>query len=278
MFRFVKTKSFYEWYSQWKSYQSKAYVQTSWRWRTHCVLTNNRLIELQNRDINIPNLRKSKDFYRVYTQNPYHGADEEPKLYVEKYCENEQDLYTLAFTKKVKLEKEVKLKEQTMKMTCTWSAHSEPSGDTLISLGSLSPAVHLSCHVAHYWERWNVLTLLIFCWQNCVRMREEWCPQLPTPWGRRVLCHLWPSGWNRQWNVLSWSWSGGHEFEPRWNLGWVGTSVLSRTWTLGGGHSSHIFWRGCSRETVVLEAISAAIFWYWGAICANFFANCTQRC
>ena len=74
------------------------------------------LIELQHRDINIPNLRKSKDFYRIYTQNPYHGANEEPKLYVEKYCENEQDLYTLAFTKKVKLEKEVKLKEFNFKL------------------------------------------------------------------------------------------------------------------------------------------------------------------
>ena len=56
-------------------------------------------IELQHRDVNIPNLRKSKDFYRVYIQNPYHNANEEPVLYVEKYCENEQDLYTLAFSK-----------------------------------------------------------------------------------------------------------------------------------------------------------------------------------
>ena len=56
--------------------------------------------ELPHRDINIPNLRKSKDFYRVYAQNPYHSANEEPVLYVEKYCEHDQDLYTLALLKK----------------------------------------------------------------------------------------------------------------------------------------------------------------------------------
>ena len=36
--------------------------------------------------------------------------------YIEKYCENEQDLHVLALTKKIKLEKEIKLKEFNFKL------------------------------------------------------------------------------------------------------------------------------------------------------------------
>ena len=46
----------------------------------------------------------------VYTQNLLYEADEFAINYIEKYCENEQDLHVLAFTKKVRLEKEIKLK------------------------------------------------------------------------------------------------------------------------------------------------------------------------
>ena len=43
------------------------------------------------------------DFYMVYTQNPHHVANKLRVHYVEKYCENEQDLCTLAFSKKYSL-------------------------------------------------------------------------------------------------------------------------------------------------------------------------------
>ena len=74
------------------------------------------LIQIQQREINIMTLRKFKDFYRVYTQNLHYNADELAINYIEKYCENEQDLHVLAFTKKVRLEKEIKLKEFNFKL------------------------------------------------------------------------------------------------------------------------------------------------------------------
>ena len=64
------------------------------------------LIQIQHREINI----------RVYTQNLHHDANELAINYIEKYCENEQDLHVLAFTKKIKLEKEIKLKEFNFKL------------------------------------------------------------------------------------------------------------------------------------------------------------------
>ena len=74
------------------------------------------LIQIQHREINIRSLRKSKYFYRVYTQNLHHDANELAINYIEKYCENEQDLHVLAFTKTIKLEKEIKLKEFNFKL------------------------------------------------------------------------------------------------------------------------------------------------------------------
>ena len=56
------------------------------------------LIQIQHREINIMNLRKSKDFYRVYIQNLHHDANELALNHTEKYCEYVQDLHALAFT------------------------------------------------------------------------------------------------------------------------------------------------------------------------------------
>ena len=74
------------------------------------------LIQIQHREISISSLRKSKDLYKVYTQNLHHDANELPTNYIEKYCENEQNLHVLAFTEKIKLEIEIKLKEFNFKL------------------------------------------------------------------------------------------------------------------------------------------------------------------
>ena len=60
-------------------------------------------------------LRKSKDCYRVHTQNLHHDSNEVAINCIEK-CENEEDLHVLAFTKNIKLEKEIKLKEFNFKL------------------------------------------------------------------------------------------------------------------------------------------------------------------
>ena len=74
------------------------------------------LKEFQEIDTNIITLKKSRDFYNIYRDQLLNNKDDYAIGFLDRYSENEEDIYNSVFTKKLKLEQEIKLREFNFKM------------------------------------------------------------------------------------------------------------------------------------------------------------------
>ena len=75
------------------------------------------LIEMQNTEMHRRALRKSRDFYHTYLQQKLYSIGESSRDYLNRYnITRDDDSYGHVFTKKVKFEKEIKLKEFNFKL------------------------------------------------------------------------------------------------------------------------------------------------------------------
>ena len=73
------------------------------------------LIEMQNIEMHRMDLRKSRDFYHTFFQQKLDRISEPSSDYLNRYNITRDDIYHV-FTKKVKFEKEIKLKEFILKV------------------------------------------------------------------------------------------------------------------------------------------------------------------
>ena len=75
------------------------------------------LIEMQTIEMHRRALRKSRDFYQIYLQQLLDSIGEPSKDYLKRYnITSNDDIYRQVFTNKVKIEKEIKLKEFNFKL------------------------------------------------------------------------------------------------------------------------------------------------------------------
>ena len=75
------------------------------------------LIEMQNIEMHRMALQKSRDFYNTYLQQKLDNISESSRDYLNRYnITRDDDNYGHVFTKKVKFEKEIKLKEFNFKL------------------------------------------------------------------------------------------------------------------------------------------------------------------
>ena len=71
------------------------------------------LKQFQETDANVITLKKSRDFYNIYRDQLLKNKDDYAIGFLDRYSENEEDIYNGVFTKKLKLEQEINLENST---------------------------------------------------------------------------------------------------------------------------------------------------------------------
>ena len=74
------------------------------------------LKQFQETDTNVITLKKSRDFYNIYRDQLLKNKDDYAIGFLDRYSENEEDIYNSVFTKKLKFEQEINLREFNFKM------------------------------------------------------------------------------------------------------------------------------------------------------------------